>query len=123
MAWAYLLIASFVEIGWAIGLKFTAGFTQLVPSVAVGVGIILSFYLVARAAKEIPIGTAYGIFVGIGAGGTGAVAVLAFGEPANLARMLSLAAIVVGVVGLKLFGAAAEKLALEAADHSGRALR
>lgn len=104
MAWTYLLIASVIEIAWAIGLKFTEGFTVLVPSLLVTVGILASFWLVARAAADIPIGTAYSVFAGIGAGGTGLFGIFLFEEPAGVLRVLSLAAIVVGVVGLKLFG-------------------
>jgi quaternary ammonium compound-resistance protein SugE len=103
MAWIYPLLASILEIGWAIGLKYTEGFTRLVPSLLVGVGILASFALVAHAAKQIPIGTAYCVFVGIGAVGTGVLGMLLFGEPAGMLRLLSLAAIVAGVVGLKLF--------------------
>jgi quaternary ammonium compound-resistance protein SugE len=93
-----------MEIGWAIGLKYTAGFTKLTPSVLVAVGILGSFWLVARSARDIPIGTAYGVFVGIGAGGTGLLGIFLFNESAGALRLLSLAAIVLGVVGLKLFG-------------------
>lgn len=107
MAWISLLIASVMEIGWAIGLKFTEGFTRPIPSFLVAVGIVASFVLVARAARTIPIGTAYAVFVGIGAGGTGFIGILLLGEPAGLARILSIISIVVGVVGLKLFGDAA----------------
>jgi quaternary ammonium compound-resistance protein SugE len=103
MAWTYLLIASAMEIGWAIGLKFTAGFTRLLPSVVVAIAILASFALLARAARDIPIGTAYGVFVGIGAAGTGLLGILLFGEPAGLMRLLSMAAIVAGIIGLKLF--------------------
>lgn len=104
MAWIYLLVASVMEIGWAIGLTYTNGFTRLVPSLLVGVGILTSFALVARAAEQIPIGTAYCVFVGIGAFGTGVLGMLLFDEPSGTLRLLSLAAIVTGVVGLKLFG-------------------
>jgi quaternary ammonium compound-resistance protein SugE len=103
MAWIYLLVASVMEIGWAVGLTYTDGFTRLVPSLLVGVGILASFALVARAAEQIPIGTAYCVFVGIGAFGTGVFGMLLFDEPSGFARLLSLAAIVAGVVGLKLF--------------------
>jgi quaternary ammonium compound-resistance protein SugE len=105
MAWTYLIIASILEIGWAIGLKYTDGFTRLAPSIMVGIGILGSFWLVARAARDIPIGTAYAVFAGIGAGGTGILGILIFGESVSLFRLLSLAAIVLGVVGLKVFGA------------------
>jgi quaternary ammonium compound-resistance protein SugE len=103
MAWTYLMIASILEIGWAVGLKYTAGFTRLMPSILVAIGILGSFWLVARAAREIPIGTAYAVFTGIGTGGTGILGILLFDESAGLFRMLSLAAIVLGVAGLKIF--------------------
>jgi quaternary ammonium compound-resistance protein SugE len=99
----YLLVASVLEIGWAIGLKFTDGFTKLVPTLLVTGGILASFALVAKAAREIPIGTAYGVFVGIGAGGTGLVGMLMLGEPVVFGRVASLVLIVAGVVALKVF--------------------
>ncbi len=105
MAWVFLLTASALEIGWAIGLKYTEGFTRLGPTVLVVLGIIASFALVAKAAQELPIGTAYGVFVGLGAFGTGVVGIVLLGEPFTIMRTLSLAAIVLGVVGLKVFGA------------------
>lgn len=104
MAWTYLIIASILEIGWAIGLKYTQGFTVMAPSLLVIAGILGSFWLVARAARNIPIGTAYAVFAGIGAGGTGVLGIFLFGESAGLFRVLSLAAIVLGVIGLKIFG-------------------
>ena len=103
MAWVYLLVGSVLEIGWAVGLKFSAGFTRPVPSVLVFIGIVTSFILVARAAKTIPIGTAYAVFVGVGAAGTGLIGILALGEPADLFRVFSILVIVIGVIGLKLF--------------------
>jgi quaternary ammonium compound-resistance protein SugE len=104
MAWLLLLLASGLEIAWAVGLKFTEGFTRLWPSVFVVTGIVVSFFLAARVVRDIPIGTAYGVFVGIGAAGTGLVGILLFDEPARLMRIMSLVAIVLGVVGLKFFG-------------------
>jgi quaternary ammonium compound-resistance protein SugE len=104
VAWGYLLTASALEIGWAVGLKYTEGFTRVIPTVLVILGIVASFALVARAAQELPIGTAYGVFVGLGAFGTGIVGIVLLGEPYGIMRMLSLAAIVLGVVGLKVFG-------------------
>jgi quaternary ammonium compound-resistance protein SugE len=104
VAWVYLLSASVLEIGWAIGLKFTEGFTRPVASLLVAFSIAASFFLLARASRDIPIGTAYGVFVGIGAGGTGLLGILVFGESAAVARLLSLAAIVAGVAVLKVFG-------------------
>lgn len=103
MAWIFLLVASLMEICWAIGLKYTEGFTRPLESVVVAVAILASFALLARAAREIPIGTAYGIFVGIGAAGTGILGILLFGEPAGAMRLLSMGLIVAGIIGLKLF--------------------
>ena len=89
MAWLQLLVASTLEIAWAIGLKHTEGFTRLIPSVLVVFGIVASFQLVARAANEIPIGTAYGVFVGIGAGGTGLLGIYLFDEFIETMRIVS----------------------------------
>jgi quaternary ammonium compound-resistance protein SugE len=105
MAWTYLLLASALEIGWAVGLKYTQGFTRPSPSILVAIGILGSFVLLARAAQTLPIGTAYGVFVGVGAAGTGLIGMLLLGEPTGAMRGVSLIAIVGGVVGLKLFGA------------------
>lgn len=79
VAWVFLLTASALEMGWAIGLKYTEGFTRVVPTVLVLLGIVDSFALVARAAQEPPIGTAYGVFVGLGAFGTGVVGIVLLG--------------------------------------------
>lgn len=104
MAWLLLVLASGLEIAWAVGLKFTEGFTRLWPSVFVATGIVVSFFLAARVVRVIPIGTAYGVFIGIGTAGTGLIGILLFDEPAGLMRVMSLIAIVLGVVGLKFFG-------------------
>lgn len=103
--WLILVGASVMEIGWAISLKYTEGFTEPLPSVVAVIGIVGSFVLLARASRDIPIGTAYGVFVGIGAGGTGALGMVLFDESTALMRIVSLLAIVAGVVGLKLFDA------------------
>lgn len=103
MAWVYLAIAGLFEIGWAVGLKFTNGFTNLWPSIWVAVSMALSVYLLAQAVKDIPIGTAYAIWTGIGAAGTALLGMALFGESRDSARMLSLLLVVAGIVGLKLF--------------------
>ncbi len=103
MAWTYLLLGSLLEIGWAAGLKYTDGFTVLLPSLLTGAGIIVSFVLVTLAVRTIPVGTAYAVFTGIGAGGTGLLGIVLFDEPAGAMRLISLGAIVLGVVGLKVF--------------------
>lgn len=103
MAWTYLLVGSMLEIGWAVGLKYTNGFTVLLPSVLVAAGIAVSFVLLTRAVREIPVGTAYAVFTGIGAGGTGLLGIVLFDEPATVMRLVSLGIIVAGVTGLKVF--------------------
>ncbi|PSP65564.1 ligand-binding protein SH3 [Halobacteriales archaeon QH_8_64_26] len=103
-AWAVLLIAGLFEIGWAIGLEYADGFTELVPTVATIVAIFASMLLLARAVETLPIGTAYAVWTGIGAVGTATLGVLLFDEPATLARAGFVALIVLGVVGLNLTG-------------------
>jgi len=102
MAWLLLILAGLLEIGWAVGLKYTEGYTRLWPSLATVAAMALSLGLLGLAAKSLPIGTAYAVWVGIGAAGTAALGILLLGEPANLPRLLSLALIVAGVLGLKL---------------------
>ncbi len=102
MAWIYLLLAGLFEIGFAIGLKYTEGFTRLWPSVwTVGTAAI-SLWLLTQALKAIPVGTAYAIWTGIGAVGVVTVGILAMGESASLARLGCIALIVCGVIGLKV---------------------
>jgi len=102
MAWLLLMVAGILEVGWAIGLKYTQGFTRLWPSVWTVVAMVISMGLLGIATKSLPIGTAYSVWVGVGAVGTVLFGVLFFGEPASAARMLSVALIVVGIIGLKL---------------------
>ncbi len=102
MNWFVLILAGLFEIGWAIGLKYTEGFTRLWPSVATGLSMIVSVGLLGLAMKSLPVGTAYAIWVGIGAVGTVVLGIILFDEPANTLRMVSLALIVAGIVGLKL---------------------
>lgn len=102
MAWVILLIAACLEIAWAIGLKYTAGFTRLWPSVWTILALVLSVALLAHAAKTLPIGTAYAVWTGIGAAGTALLGLALFGEPATAGRLACIALIVAGVVGLKL---------------------
>jgi len=103
MSWIYLFIAGLFEIGWAIGLKYTAGFTKLWPSVITIVGMILSFYFLSTAVKTIPIGTAYAIWTGIGAVGTAILGIILFGESKEIIRIFFVMLIVIGIVGLKFF--------------------
>jgi quaternary ammonium compound-resistance protein SugE len=104
MSWLYLLLAGILEIVWAIGLKYTEGFTRLWPSVITIAVAWLSFYLLALAVKTIPVGTGYAIWTGIGAAGVAILGMMLFGEPATIARMFFLALIIAGIIGLKLSG-------------------
>ncbi|MGK5629967.1 DMT family transporter [Streptomyces sp. URMC 123] len=98
MPWVLLVVAGLLEVGWSIGMKYTEGFTRLWPSVFTAAGIVLSMALLSQAAKSLPIGTAYGVWVGIGAAVVG-MAVL--GEPATAARIFFVCLLLVAVVGLK----------------------
>lgn len=102
MSWLILFVAGLFEIVWAIGLKYTDGFTRLVPSVFTLVAAAISFALLGLAMKTMPVGTAYSVWVGIGAAGTVLMGVLLFNEPVNAMRIGSVALIVLGVLGLKL---------------------
>jgi quaternary ammonium compound-resistance protein SugE len=102
MAWGNLLIAGLLEVVWAIGLKYTEGFSRLWPSVITGVAMVGSFYFLAQALKTLPVGTGYAIWTGIGAVGTAILGILLFSESVNPARLISIALIVGGIVGLKL---------------------
>jgi quaternary ammonium compound-resistance protein SugE len=101
MAWIYLIIAGLLEVGWAIGLKFTEGFSRLGPSLATVSAMIGSFCLLAAALKTIPVGTGYAVWTGIGAAGTAIIGMLVLGESREVLRILCLVLIVAGVVGLK----------------------
>ncbi len=103
MAWICLLLAGLLEIGWAVGLKYTQGFTRLWPSVGTGLCMAASFALLSLSLKTLPMGTAYAVWTGIGAAGTALVGMLFLGEPRDFARLACLFLIVAGVVGLKLF--------------------
>jgi len=100
--WFALLLAGLLEVGWALGLKYSDGLTRFWPSLAMLVAIALSFALLAVALRSIPFGTAYALWTGIGAAGTVIVGMTAFGEPADLFRVTCLALIIAGMVGLKL---------------------
>lgn len=102
MAWVILVAAGLFEVGWAIGLKYTEGFTRLWPTLGTIFAIIISLWLLGIAMKSLPVGTAYSIWVGIGAVGTVILGIVLFDEPANAARLASLALIIAGVIGLKL---------------------
>lgn len=102
MAWVILVIAGLFEVGWAIGLKYTEGFTRLWPTVGTVVAMIVSLWLLGIAMKSLPVGTAYAVWVGVGAVGTVILGIVLLDEPANPARLVSVALIVAGIVGLKL---------------------
>jgi len=105
MAWTYLLIAGVLEIGWAIGLKYTDGWTRLRPSVLTLVTMVASMYCLALAVREIPVGTGYAIWTGIGAVGTAILGIMLFSESAAPARLACIGLIVIGILGLKLTSA------------------
>jgi quaternary ammonium compound-resistance protein SugE len=105
MNWIYLIIAGIFEIGWAIGLKYTEGWTRIVPSILTGAGMITSFYFLSLALKTLPIGTAYAIWTGIGAVGTAVLGMILFDEPRDFLRVLCILLIVGGIAGLKLTSA------------------
>jgi quaternary ammonium compound-resistance protein SugE len=102
MAWVLLLVAGLLEVGWAIGLKYTDGFTKVWPSVLTLAAMTGSVVLLGIAMKSLPVGTSYAVWVGVGAVGTAILGIVLFGESANLGRLLSLGLIVAGIVGLKL---------------------
>lgn len=100
-AWILLLVAGLLEAGWAIGLKYTQGFTRLVPSVFTVAAILVSLFMLSRAALSIPIGTAYAVWVGIGAAGAALLGIFLFGESASPPRLFFLGLLLVSIVGLK----------------------
>jgi quaternary ammonium compound-resistance protein SugE len=102
MAWIYLLIAGLLEIAWAIGLKYTDGFTRLWPSVGTVLAAVLSIVLLELVVRTLPVGTAYAVWTGIGACGTALLGMYLFGEPANAVRLACIGLIVCGIVGLNL---------------------
>ncbi len=102
MAWFLLVVAGLLEVGWAIGLKYTEGFTRPLPSVLTALAIVSSMFLLSLASKTLPIGTAYGVWVGIGALGAGILGIVLFGEAATFGRLFFLALLLVAVIGLKV---------------------
>ena len=102
MPWVILVVAGLFEIGWAVGLKYTEGFARLWPTVATAISLVLSMGLLGVALKSLPLGTAYGVWTGIGTIGTAVLGMVLFREPATAARLVCIALIVVGIVGLKL---------------------
>jgi len=102
MAWVLLIVAGLFEVGWAIGLKYTEGFTRLWPTVGTVAAMVISVGLLGIAMKVLPVGTSYAVWVGVGAVGTAILGIVVLGESANLGRLVSLGFIVVGIVGLKI---------------------
>jgi quaternary ammonium compound-resistance protein SugE len=101
MAWLMLIIAGVLEAGWAIGLKYTQGFTRPIPSILTGAAIVVSMVLLSLAARTLPIGTAYAVWVGIGALGAMILGIILLGEPATPMRLFFLALLLVAIIGLK----------------------
>jgi quaternary ammonium compound-resistance protein SugE len=101
-AWLTLIVAGLFEIGWAIGLKYTEGFTRLWPTAWTAGALVASMLLLGVAVKSLPIGTAYAVWVGVGAVGTAALGIVLLGEPATVGRLASIALVVAGIIGLKL---------------------
>jgi len=102
MNWIVLIFAGLFEIGWAIGLKYTDGFTRFWPTAGTVLSMVISVGLLGIALKTLPVGTAYAVWVGVGAVGTAVLGIILFGEPVTVGRLLSLALILAGIVGLKL---------------------
>lgn len=102
MPWVLLLVAGVFEVGWAIGLKYTNGFTRLVPTLLTLASMVASLGLLGLALRDLPVGTAYAVWTGVGAVGTAILGVVLLGEPATAARLACIGLIVAGIVGLKL---------------------
>ena len=102
MAWSMLFIAGLLEIGWAIGLKYTDGFTKLMPSVLTIISMIASVILLGLSLKTLPVGTAYAVWTGIGTVGTAVLCIWLLGDPATTLRIVCIGLIVAGIVGLKI---------------------
>jgi quaternary ammonium compound-resistance protein SugE len=102
MAWFILAVAGLFETGWAIGLKYTEGFTRLWPTLGTVAAMVVSLFLLGVALKQLPVGTAYAVWTGIGTIGTALLGILLFGEPAGAQRLAAIGLIVAGIVGLKL---------------------
>jgi quaternary ammonium compound-resistance protein SugE len=102
MAWIYLFIAGLFEVGWAIGLKYTEGWSRLWPSLWTVAAMAVSFIFLSLALKSLPVGTAYAVWTGVGAVGTAILGIVLFAEPATALRLLCIGLIVAGIMGLKL---------------------
>ncbi|MBP2032797.1 quaternary ammonium compound-resistance protein SugE [Clostridium algifaecis] len=102
MEWIYLVIAGFFEVGWAMWLKYSQGFTKILPSILTVIGMVASFYFLSLSLKRVPLGNAYAIWTGIGIVGTVVLGIILFKEPINVIRMICIVFIILGIVGLKL---------------------
>ncbi|GAB1430770.1 quaternary ammonium compound efflux SMR transporter SugE [Ignavibacteria bacterium] len=106
MGWIYLLIAGLFEIGWAVGMKYSEGFTKLLPSALTAAGMILTYIFLSLAVRTLPLGLAYAVWTGIGTVGATILGRVLFGEVLNLPQMLCIAAIIAGIIGLKMLASA-----------------
>ena len=102
MAWVWLVFAGVLEVVWAVALKASDGFTRWLPNLVMAIGLAASFWFLSRAFREIPMGTAYAVWTGIGAAGVAILGMVFYGEPVSLARVGFLSLILIGIVGLKL---------------------
>lgn len=102
MAWIILVLAGLFEVAWAVGLKYTEGFTRFWPSLWTVLAIIVSLWLLGIAMRSLPVGTAYSVWVGVGAVGTVILGIVLFKEPANAARLMSVVLIIAGIIGLRI---------------------
>ena len=102
MAWLLLMLAGLFEVGWAIGLKYTNGFTRLWPTIGTVLAMVVSLWLLGIAMKSLSVGTSYAVWVGVGAVGTAIMGIVLLGEVANAGRLISLGLIIAGIVGLKI---------------------
>ena len=101
MAWLYLFVAGLLEIAWPIGFKYSKGFTKILPTIPTALALMLSFYLLSKASKTLPIGTAYAVWTGIGVFGTAIFGIILFDESYNVSRLIFIFMIFIGIVGLK----------------------
>jgi quaternary ammonium compound-resistance protein SugE len=102
MNWIFLIIAGLFEVGWAVGLKYTEGFTRIYPTIFTVTGMLASFYFLSMALKTLPLGTAYSIWTGIGAIGTVILGIVLFNEPVSVIRLICIGFILTGIIGLKV---------------------
>ncbi|MCG3671484.1 quaternary ammonium compound efflux SMR transporter SugE [Aliarcobacter butzleri] len=102
MSWGILVLAGIFEIFWAVGLKYTDGFTKLIPSLFTIIAMLISFWLLSLSLKTLPLGTAYAVWVGIGTIGTVIAGIMLFGDSINIIRIISIAFIILGIIGLKI---------------------